>query len=291
MADHAVVGPNRLALHMPGALEDLDGLGHGEGGGRQRLPQLGHLSHGGDVGDEDSARAQRGLGVLDHPPGLGEVEHGAVEIGLVDALVGAALLDRVGHVGPEEGAHVLLGPRREVRPHLVADHLGARSQQRHRHRARAHARLEHPGAGKHVRQHQQRSQVLRVHDLGAPRHLEHEVGKGRAHDCVAGTGPRAHGRPFDLADDGVVGRDAGVGVELGALDQRHQVAPGLGVDEQHPLSRLEEPAHVAARSTRRQKAQMSPGVGVPQRAQERSPSCSARASGVNRCDARSRNPK
>ena len=45
------------------------------------------------------------------------------------------------------------------------------------------------------------------------------------------------------ADDVVVGQHAGVGVEGGARHQREEVAPLLGIDEEHPLPRLEVPRH------------------------------------------------
>ena len=77
------------------ALQHLDRLGHAERAVVERLAQLGDLHDGRGVGDEDPAGTQRRLGVLDHPPRLGQVEHDAVEVGLVDALVDVAHLDAV----------------------------------------------------------------------------------------------------------------------------------------------------------------------------------------------------
>src|SRR5437016_5246073 len=104
VADHAVVGPDRLALDVPAPLEDLDRLGQPEGPGRERLPQLRNLPDGRQVGDEDASRAQGILGVLHDPPWLGNVEDHAVEAAGADALVGSAGLGAAppGRLGPGE---------------------------------------------------------------------------------------------------------------------------------------------------------------------------------------------
>ena len=54
------------------------------------------------VREQDAAGVQRLLGVLHHPPRLGQVEHDAVEVVDVDALVDVAHLDVERHVGAEE---------------------------------------------------------------------------------------------------------------------------------------------------------------------------------------------
>ena len=88
--------------------------------------------------------------------------------------------------------------------------------------------------------------------------------------------------PSGCADEVVVLEHAGVGVELPALDERHQVTAALGVDEQHAVACRESRATVspsvrsgwarsctatvspAAFSRSRQNAQTSPG-SVPER--------------------------
>ena len=74
------------------------------------------------VGHQHAAAVHGAGGVLDHPPRLGQVEHHPVEVGLVDALVDVALLDRVPveRVAAEEGGHVLDRPVGEVLAQLVA---------------------------------------------------------------------------------------------------------------------------------------------------------------------------
>ena len=61
----------------------------------ERLPQLHRLGDLRRVGEQDPARVQRPRRVLHHLPRLGQVEHDAVEVGLVDALVAVAVLDAV----------------------------------------------------------------------------------------------------------------------------------------------------------------------------------------------------
>ena len=81
VGDHAVVGPDRLALDVPAraaaprasrpcrtALSSSASRSWADLDDRRR------------VGDEDPARAQRRLGVLHDLPRLGEVEHDAVEV-------------------------------------------------------------------------------------------------------------------------------------------------------------------------------------------------------------------
>ena len=104
------------------ALQHLERLGHAERRVGERLAQLDDLQDRRDVGDEDAAGAQRSLGVLHHLPRLGQVEHDAVEVGVVDALVAVAHLDAVAAtVGAEEASTLLLGPVGEVVAELVAD--------------------------------------------------------------------------------------------------------------------------------------------------------------------------
>ena len=95
---------------------------------RERLAELADLDDRRRVGDEDAARAQRPLGVLHDLPRLGQVEHDAVEVGLVDALVAVAQLDAVARraLGAEEATTFLARSVGEVVAQLVADDLGAR---------------------------------------------------------------------------------------------------------------------------------------------------------------------
>ena len=281
--DHAVVGPHRLALDVPAALEHLERLGHAEGRlGEQRLAQLRDLGDLRRVGEEDPARVQRPRGVLHDLPRLGQVEHDAVEVGLVDALVAVAHLDAVAveHLVAEEARDVLDGPGREVVAELVARRLSAPA------RSRVIDSAPDPtpdsstrAPGKMSASMQDRAEVLRVDDLRAARHLQHEVGQRRPDRpcrCIPWLDRTVV--PSARADDGVVADDAGVGVELLAGGQREQVAALLRVDEQDLVTRARTarltagrsaerrraPATSAvARSTSRQNAHTSPGVGAP----------------------------
>ena len=175
----------RASIHVPrSASRDLGGL-------RDRRR----------VGDEDPAGLQHALGVRDDLPRLGQVEHDAVERPVVgiDALVAVARARRgsaSSDVLAEEAAHVAAGPVGEVLAQLVADDLGAVAQHRHRQRARADAGLEHARAGTDVGEHADRRQVLGVDDLGAARHLDHEVLERRAqHGVLRARGSSARRRP------------------------------------------------------------------------------------------------
>ena len=112
MRHHAVVGPHRLAVDVPGALQHLEGLDHPERRVGELLVQAGHLPDRGQVREHDPARVQRLLGVLDDPPRFGEVEEDAVEIVEADAVVDVAHLDVERHVRTEEPLDVACGPRR-----------------------------------------------------------------------------------------------------------------------------------------------------------------------------------
>ena len=103
---HAVVGPHRLAVDVPGALQHLERLDHAERRARELLAQARHLDDRRQVGEQDPARVQRALGVLHDPPRLGQVEQDAVEVVDVDAVVDVAHLDVERDVGAEEALDV-----------------------------------------------------------------------------------------------------------------------------------------------------------------------------------------
>ena len=308
MGDHAVVGTNGLPFDVPAALQDLDGLGQAEGAALEGVAVGADLADGRQVGHQDAARTQGRLGRLDHPPGLGQVQDGPVEAGLVHPVVGVADLDAVAVQGggAEEGGHVGPGPGGEVGSQLVSGHLGPGPQQGHGEGARTEAGLEDPGPGKHVGHDQDRAEVLGVDDLGASRHLQHHLGQGGPHGGVAGAPGRA-GHPALLPPDQVVvGYRSGVGVELAAGGQVDQVAASLGVEEQDPFAGLERAAHErpvfaggpsssveppVARWTSLQKAHSSLMVGEPHPGQGCSPARSSSAWGWTRAATRSRNPK
>ena len=120
MRHHPVVGADRRAVDVPAALEDLERLGHPEHRLRERLAQRRHLEDRRQVREQDPAGPQRGLGVLHHLPRLREVEHDAVEVVDVDAVVDVAHLDGERDVGAEEALDVATGAVGEVVAELVA---------------------------------------------------------------------------------------------------------------------------------------------------------------------------
>ena len=106
--DHAVVGPDRLALDVPAALQHLERLDHPERRVGELLAQPADLQDRRQVRDEDAARPQRRDRVLHDAPRLGQVEHDAVEVAARRCPRTRRAPRRVErHVGAEEAVHVL----------------------------------------------------------------------------------------------------------------------------------------------------------------------------------------
>ena len=106
VADHAVVGPDRAVLDVPGPVQDLERRGQPEPAAVHGRPQLGRLVDGGQVGTQDPAGPQGHLGMGQHPPRLGQVEQDPVEPRLVDPLVDVAHLHPVAGPRAQRGLHV-----------------------------------------------------------------------------------------------------------------------------------------------------------------------------------------
>ena len=236
-----------------------------------------------------STRATR----LRELPGLGQVEDDAVH----RLLVAEPFLDRAqphGEVGHLAHAHVDVGQRaaRELVALLVGDHpaLGAhRAQQRQGQRAGAGAGLEHATARVDVGPEQDHRQVLGVDDLGAARHLQHELGQRGPQGQVAQPHRGAHPRAVGLADDGVVRDPAAVGVEGLRLAQEDQVALAALIDEQDLLTVLEGEAARSRGGCRAARAGSASATNADQRHQRADPErASARPSGRRPSRARSR---
>ena len=104
--DHPVVGPDRLPLDVPAALQHLDGLDHAERRVRDLFAQPADLEDRRQVRQENAAGPQRVERVLHDAPRLGEIEHDPIEIAFVDALVDVAHLDVERDVVAEEAVHV-----------------------------------------------------------------------------------------------------------------------------------------------------------------------------------------
>ena len=77
---HAVVGPHRALLDVPGAPQHLEGLGHPEGLRRHGGAQRGHLGDRRQVGRAGSRPGAAPRRWAQGTPRLGQVEHDAVEV-------------------------------------------------------------------------------------------------------------------------------------------------------------------------------------------------------------------
>ena len=143
----------------------------------------------GDIGAEDAARAEGPGRRFHEPPGLGQVQHHAVHLALLDPEIDVLRADGQRDARPQPGLDVPLGAARELLAHLVGDDAarGPHQPQEHeRERARAEPGLDHRLARTDVGEQGDRRQILRVDDLGAPRHLEHVLGEGGAEGQVPG---------------------------------------------------------------------------------------------------------
>ncbi len=94
-----------------------------------------------------------------------------------------------------------------------------------------------------VGEHEDRPDVLRVDDLGAPGHLQNHIGESGADDQIAGASRGGDPPAGGSTDQVVVAHQAGVGVELLALSELEQVAPVLAIDHQHELAGLQRTGH------------------------------------------------
>ena len=242
-------------------------------------------------------------------PRLGKIEHGPIEAGLVDSVIGTSQLHVVAveHLLTQDRADVLLGSLGEVLAKLVAGDVGPGSKHGHRQCAGPNAGLEYSSTGEDVGDHQNRAKVLWIDHLGTARHLEDQLRQRRADHQIAGLAVVLADLALGLADHRIVRDGSLVGMELLARLECHHVTAVLGVDEVHDLPCGEWlVAHVrsftgafpnstgwevstATRSTRRQNAHTSPVVGLPQRSHGTSETSSL--SPVNSVAARSRNPK
>ena len=260
MGDHAVVGADRLALDVPSAVQDFERLGHPEPVTGQDLAELRGLDDGRQVRQDDPACAECARRVRHHVPRLGEVEHDPVETRLVDPLVAVADLDVVVRfeLGTDERVHVLLRLRREVGPDLVAGDVRSGPQHRHRQRTRPDARFEDTRPREDVGQHEDGTEILRIDDLRAARHLEDELGQRGADRGVTRPAAGAHGDAFLVADQHIVSEEPGMGMELGLRLEGDQVAALLGIDEDDLLAHLQRAAHALTRSARGRPAACGP---------------------------------
>ena len=200
------------------------------------------LQHRREVGDEDPAGAQGRSGAREHPPGLRDVEHDPVDVGLLHRLVDTPDLDLQVLGLAQERLDVRPGQRGKVLPQFVGDHpaFGAhRPHQRHRERPRAGPGLEDVRPRVDIAVEQHHRQVLRVDHLRPPLHLQDELGEGRAQGDDRGAARRPHRDALGPADQQVVGDDPAVEVVRLALLQGDEVAPATVVQQQDPLPRLE----------------------------------------------------
>ncbi len=237
MGDHAVVGSDATGRRC--ASRDAAPRSSGvDPLALQRVSGLGRLGDRRRVGDEDPARPQHALGVRHDLPRLGQVEHDPVERPVVDAVVAVAELDAVARqrVVAEERPHVVAGrgwrsprasrSRRSRRPSAASSSTARRSRRRSRTpaspaRCRPACRSA-PGPSDRSPARRGASPARSPRASGAARCTRHPSSSARP--------------PLGLADDVGVGHEAGVAVELAALGEHDEVAPALGVEQQHALA-------------------------------------------------------
>ena len=214
----------------------------------QREHELLDLIRRRQVPAEDRARGQHGRERLERLPRLREIQDRAVE-GLAAprdvADVALAELEPVRRL-PEEGLDVPNRPLLELGPQVVGDDpaLGTGGPaQRQRERARTRPGLQDAGTREDVRPDQDRAGVLGVDDLGAPRHLQHEVGQPRPERSEGHPRRRMHKGPLGRADQEVVREPAAVRVPGLVGLERDEVPAVPLVHQQDPLPRLERPDH------------------------------------------------
>src|SRR5262245_16033582 len=241
---HPMKGPHRGPVDVPRPEQRLERLDQRVPRMTpERLAQLVRLDDRGHIGEEDAARAQHAGHRIDESPGLGQIEHRAVD-GL---LFGESLFH-----GPEPDGEVrdLTHPKLDVRQRAAAEILALlvahdpparphRAQERERERPRAHPGLEYAGAGKDVGPEHHDREVLRVDDLGAARHVEHVLGQGRAQRQIAHALRALDPRAVGLADDRVVRDPATVRVKRLALAQDDEMALAALIDQERVLAVLE----------------------------------------------------
>src|SRR5918996_1240347 len=107
--------------------------------------------------------------------------------------------------------------------------------------ARPGSGLQHQRSGEDVGVHEDEADVLRIDDLSAALHLEHEVGQGRPEGDEWRSAGGDHTRSLLGADEVVVPYRPEVRVELAIGRERRHVAPAPLVDQQNTVPCLEGP--------------------------------------------------
>jgi hypothetical protein len=255
MADHAVVGPDRQPLDVPGAHQVLAGLRLGVPAVLpQRLHQPGQLRGRGHISDEHSAGHQGGRCRGHAFPGGEQVEDDRVERLLgrqpVHHRAGSEPPRRMIRTQPPRD--IVLGDLGEVLAELVGGDVAGVSdglQQGDGERTGAGTGLRHPRSGEEVGQRDDRGGVLRIDDGGAALHRQHEVAQHRAQAEVGGAATAGDDDPLGPADDLVVLQPPLVGEEPLPRLQREGVMAPLRVGELHQVTDGERlaPSVVAGR--------------------------------------------
>ena len=228
MCNHAVVGADRQAFHVPATHNGFVAFGFGEATVQAHaLNQAGHLGHGRNVADEYAAGCERLRHSVQAFPGGEHVEYDAVDAaGLFNLRQGvlqvadAQLPRRVGST--EHGFNVAAGDVCElfttfegVHATVVADC----TQQRDGQCAGADAGFDDARAGEDVCLDDDLGGVLGVDDGCAARHGEHEVLVEGAQRLVEDAVSVGDDGAFGCADEVVVLEEALVGVVFAAFGE------------------------------------------------------------------------
>src|SRR5580693_5312356 len=253
VADHAMLGADRQAVHVPAPQQRFPRRRLIEAAlAAQRLHGARQLRGGGDVAADEPAFAQRPRRRVRVLPRRQHVQHDPVErLARVQDSRDAVGWQFAGHQPPGRmrGAEIALhiAPRDlgEVGTALVGDDQAAladRPEQPAGQRARARPGFDDPRAGEDVGHRQDLPGVLRVDHRSTAAHGQRVVGQQRPQGHVGGTAGGDDHAALWPADQVVVRQRAAVRVAGPSGLQDQPVAAPLGVGELNLVARGERAA-------------------------------------------------
>lgn len=186
--------------------------------------------------------------MADDPPWFREVKENPIDVLFLDSLIDIADLDTVARVLTKQIPNICLGPLREILADLISDDRTSRSKRDQRQCTAPHTGLEYSSAGKQIGRHENRSEIFRIDDLGAPRHLENQITeRGSEHEKMTRRAAAIISlvsknlKTFWLPDDLVMVDHSRVGREHTMFNKADEIASILAVDQKDTLS-LRQPS-------------------------------------------------
>src|SRR5438034_1801803 len=288
--DHAMLRPHAPLADMPEADQRLERLDRPEGAVlAEAVDRLLHLERGRHEGGHHRAGAERRGGGIEKAPGLGQVDHQAIDLALLEAGEGVGGAEGPVGCGAVVAGDVVARQRREVLARLVGGEPpgGADgAQERDGEAARPGADLDHVGARPDVPPEEDRAYVFRIDGLRPPRQARDELRVGGAEDEERLAARRLHRAALREPDEGVAGKRRAAHRDAAPAPQHAEIGALLAVDRDDRLLRAQEAAlphrrrlgrgaHAGTSATagdlfactsrtRRQKAQSEPYAGMPQ---------------------------